>query len=73
METVTVKNVTAPGSKNTASAQKKGLGGVLAWLTIPGLILLVLIVAYFFLSAQKSNTEQHRGLGPSAEPSVLLV
>jgi len=62
LQTTTVKNVTAPGSANTDSAQKRGLGGVLAWLTIPGIILLVFIIAYFVLSALKSNTEQERGM-----------
>jgi hypothetical protein len=62
IQKTTVKNVTAPGSANTVSAQKKGLGGVLGWLTIPGIILLVFILAYFILSALKSNTEQQQGL-----------
>jgi hypothetical protein len=60
LQKTTVKNVTAPGSGNTVSAQKKGLGGVVAWITIPGLVLLVCIVAYFVLSALKSNTEEQR-------------
>lgn len=67
METVTVRNVTAPGSPNTVGAQKKALGGVLAWLTIPGIILAVVIVAYFLLSALKSNTEQESGSGTRDE------
>lgn len=69
----TVKNVSAPGSANTVSAQKKGLGGVLAWLTIPGLVLLVAIIAYFVLSALKSNTEQDRSSHRNVTHSVLIV
>jgi hypothetical protein len=71
LQKTTVKNVTAPGSSNTVSAQKKGLGGVLAWLTIPGLILLVFIVAYFVLSALKSNTEAEQSTRPISIENVL--
>jgi hypothetical protein len=64
IQTTTVENVTAPGENKTDKSQKKGLGAVVAWLTIPGILLLLLIVAYFGLAALKSNTEQ-QGMRPS--------
>lgn len=67
IQTTTVENVTAPGENKTDKSQKKGLGAVVAWLTIPGILLLLLIVAYFGLSALKSNTEEQ-----SMRPPVVL-
>jgi hypothetical protein len=51
---------------------KKGCGGIVAMLTIPGLVLLVLIVGYFVLSALKSNTEREGGLPGETEKTRSL-
>lgn len=60
------EKVTVVGAKEHAaerapdSNKNGGLGSVLGWLTIPGILLLVLIVAYFVVFGLKSNTEQER-------------
>lgn len=62
IEKVTVAGAREHAAERSADSNKNGgLGSVLGWLTIPGFILLALIVGYFVLSGLKSNTEDGRG------------
>jgi hypothetical protein len=72
VEKVTVKSPSEPDARS-ATGRKKGWGGLVAMLTIPGLILLVLILAYFFLSALKSNTEEKSQLDLRDEATSHLA
>jgi flagellar basal body-associated protein FliL len=74
-----LQKVTVVGAKEHAaerspdSNKKGGLGGVLAWLTIPGLVLLVLIIGYFVVFGLKSNTEQERHGTRAQDTSALYA
>jgi len=73
VEKVTVKSPSEPDARSPLLGRKRGWGGLVAILTIPGLILLVLILSYFFLFALKSNTEEESQLRARDGTTVLVA
>jgi hypothetical protein len=73
IQTVIRGNSTQPGGNASRSqVPKAGRSKALALFIIPGLVLLALIFAYWFLTMMKSNAEQHSRLR-SATPVTAVA